>query len=866
MEGLFYRVSYFLYLVLVSCPLLGQELTKKQLTEADYDLWGTMKGELISNSGRWVSYQMAYPSKQDTLFVKDVRTRKKFSFPNYSNGRFISEGAFTCQKRDTLLLFNLKTAKHEQITGVKRYEFSPDGDFLVTFMEDNQLVVRKQGEVVDVIADVTEYKWNDTEKRLAYISSQNDSSSVGVLSFEKRYQKRILLNTKRQSLKRLTWQFKNDSFAFYGNNDGEEALFFYDKTLDSLRVLTSMESVFPREMKITSNQNVSLTISHDGTKVFFGITPKLSETPLADDGVAVWNAKDQMLYPNRMGKATALHPAYLAVWIPEKGFVRQLSTKEEPNVFLTGNQDYALVGNPLQYEPQYKWIADMDYYIIAVESGQRELFLPSQSGYLSHMGFSPCGRYITYYRNSDWWIYSIKNKSYVKVTDGLGVHWDNRMNDAANELRVWGNPGWSSDGKYVLYYDSHDVWMVSVDGSTQKRLTRGREQKLRIRLDASSIVEKFKFNYTGKGIASYDLSRPILLSALDMHQGATGYYTLFPSKGMKPLVMNSSATTLYKKAQHANDFIVVDQRFDSPPALHHYGATGFSVVTQSNEQQKHYEWGRAEMIHYKSSKGDALNGALFYPVGYDATRRYPMVVYIYEIVSRDVTTYVNPSLHNIMGFNITNFTSKGYAVLLADITFDKGNTGFSALDCVTAAVDKVVAMSVADAKKIGLIGHSFGGYETNFILTQTDLFAAAVSGSGVADTVGHYFTYNTEQHSIDSWRYENQQYRMGFSFFDNKEAYFNNSPLLHADKITTPLLTWVGAKDKNVQPRQSELLYSALRRLDKDHTMLVYQNEGHILNNAKNQIDLTYRLQEWFDYYLMKTDKPNWMKADFEKK
>lgn len=862
MEGLFYRVSYFLCLVLVSCPLLGQELTKKMLTEADYDLWATMKGELISNSGRWVSYQMTYPSKQDTLFVKEVRTGKKFSFPSYSNGRFTSKDVFTCQKRDTLLLLNLKTAKQEQIIGVKRYEFSNEGDFLVTLMADNQLVVRKRGEVVDGIVDVTEYQWNDSEKRLAYISTQN----VGILSFEKRYQKRILLSTNQQGFKRLTWQFKRDSFAFYGASDGEEVLFFYDIVLDSLRVLSSTDPIFPKAMKITSSQNVSLTLSRDGTKVFFGITPNVSETPLVDDGVAVWNAKDQMLYPRRAQKATVLQPAYLAVWIPEKGIVRQLSSKEEPSVLLTGHQDYALVGNPLQYEPQYKWIADMDYYIIAVESGQRELFLPSQSGYLSQIGFSPCGRYITYYRNSDWWVYSIKNKRHVKVTDGLAVYWDNRMSDAANELKVWGNPGWSSDGKYVLYYDSHDVWMVSVDGSIRKRLTRGKEQKLRIRLDASSIVEKFEFNYTGKGIASYNISRPILLQALDMHLGGTGYYTLFPNKGMKPLVMDSGATTKYQKARHTNDFIVVHQRFDSPPALHHYGASGFGVVAQSNEQHKDYEWGRAEMIHYTSSRGDALNGALFYPAGYDATQRYPMVVYIYEIVSRDVTTYVNPSLHNIIGFNITNFTSKGYAVLLADIAYDKGNTGFFALDCVTAAVDKVVAMGVADVNSIGLLGHSFGGYETNFILTQTNLFKTAVSGSGIADTVGHYFTYNTEQHSIDSWRYENQQFRMGFSFFDNKEAYFSNSPLLHADKITTPLLTWVGAKDKNVQPRQSELLYSALRRLDKDHTMLVYQNEGHVLNNAKNQIDLTYRVQEWFDHYLIKTEKPNWMKADFEKK
>jgi dipeptidyl aminopeptidase/acylaminoacyl peptidase len=860
-----YKVSYFLCLVLVSCPVLGQVLTKRQLTESDYNLWGTMKGEQISNTGRWVSYQMTYPSKCDTLFVYDTNAQKKFSFPDYTNGRFAGEGVFACQKKDTLLLYHLKTAKKEQIAGVKRYEFSSDGDLLVTLKEDNQLLVCRQGVLVDRIANVKEYKWNNAGKRLVYVSFKNDSSSVGLLSFGKRYQKRIVLKNNRQHFKHFTWQFKNNSFAFYGSNDKEDTLFLYDDVLDSLRVLTSSESIFPQHMKIASDQNVSLTISRDGNKVFFGITPvKVTETLTIANDVAVWNTKDQMLYSNRARKATVLQPQYLAVWIPKKGIVRQLSSKEESYVFLTGNQDYALVGNPLHYEPQYKWIADMDYYIIAVESGHKELFLPSQSGYISQIGFSPCGRYITYYRNLDWWIYSIKSKSHVNVTNGLGVCWDNKADDAGNELKVWGNPGWSSDGKHVLYYDSHDVWLVAVDGTLRKRLTQGKENKLRLRLDASSIIEKFEFNFTGRGISSYDISKPVLLTATDMYQGTSGYYTWFPQKGMKPLVMNNSATTKYKKATHANDFIIVNQRFDSPPALHHYKANSISIVNQSNEQHQYYQWGRSEMIHYNNSKGIGLNGALFYPAGYDATQYYPMVVYIYETVSRDVATYVNPSLYNTIGFNIANFTSKGYVVLLADIAFEKGNPGYSALDCITAAVDKVVTMGFVDAKRIGLIGHSFGAYETNFILTQTNIFAAGVSGSGVADIVGHYFTYNTEQHSIDSWRYENQQYRMGFSFFENKDAYFRNSPILHADKITTPLLTWVGASDKNVQPRQAELFYSALRRLKKNHIMLVYPNEGHVLNESKNQADLTQRIQEWFDYYLLKSSKPDWVKADFE--
>ena len=270
------------------------------------------------------------------------------------------------------------------------------------------------------------------------------------------------------------------------------------------------------------------------------------------------------------------------------------------------------------------------------------------------------------------------------------------------------------------------------------------------------------------------------------------------------------------------------------------------------------------MIHYTDSRGTPLKGALFYPANYDVTKKVPLIVYIYEVVSGDVHAYVNPSYDNNIGFNISNLTTNGYAVLLADIAHEKGNTGVSAADCVTAGVKKVIEMGVADLKKIGLFGHSFGGYETNFILTQTNLFSTAISGNGVSDVVAHYFNYNNDFGSIDSWRYENQQLRMGFPFFENKEAYYSNSPVLNADKVTAPLLTWTGKLDENIRPEQSEAFYAALRRLKKENVMLVYSSDGHVLFNPKNQKDLTLKVKDWFGHYLKDEPKKEWMKADFE--
>lgn len=233
-----------------------------------------------------------------------------------------------------------------------------------------------------------------------------------------------------------------------------------------------------------------------------------------------------------------------------------------------------------------------------------------------------------------------------------------------------------------------------------------------------------------------------------------------------------------------------------------------------------------------------------------------MIVYVYESLSKQVNQYVNPTLQNRIGFNVSNLTTQGYLVLMPDIVYESGNVGRSAWDCVRSAVQKTIDLGIVDLERIGIMGHSFGGYETNFIITQTNLFKAAVSGSAVADNVGHYFTYNTEQNSIDSWRYENQQYRMGSSFFENPTAFFKNNPLYHAQNINTPLLTWAGKKDKNVQPTQTMTFYAALRRLQKKHIMLLYPNEGHVIENHTNQKDITLRIQGWFDYHLKNITNP----------
>lgn len=184
--------------------------------------------------------------------------------------------------------------------------------------------------------------------------------------------------------------------------------------------------------------------------------------------------------------------------------------------------------------------------------------------------------------------------------------------------------------------------------------------------------------------------------------------------------------------------------------------------------------------------------------------------------------------------------------------------GESALQSVEETVKKVQTWFSVDAKNIGLIGHSFGGYETNYIITQSNMFKTAISGGSIANIISDYFTVHKMYKNSNISRYTNEQFSFTGEFYNLKKKYEQNNPILMADQIKIPLLLWSGKDDDHVECRQSVEMFMALASLNKEVRLLLFPHDPHVLSKPENQVEATIRINEWFGYFLKNEKKPLW--------
>jgi dienelactone hydrolase len=496
----------------------------------------------------------------------------------------------------------------------------------------------------------------------------------------------------------------------------------------------------------------------------------------------------------------------------------------------------------------------MDAYVMDLTTGDRTLL---KKGVPGNVQASTGGKYAMYSDAGQYWTINLATKAVVNITASVKATFvDTESDSTSPEKPMFGSAGWTKDDESVVLYDRYDIWKVSPSGGSATKVTNGASEQVRHRI----------LNIGGQPGEPLDLSGAFVTLFGPMSK-KSGYGRLPAGNGaVTKLVWADKSVSGLAKAEKADVYSYSVQDADDSPDIFVGAAdlTSAKPLTATNAFLPKYAWTRNELVDYVVVRGKqkiALQGILSYPANYEPGKKYPMVVYLYEKLSDSLHQFVAPSERSY--YNGAALTQNGYFYFQPDIVFTPREPGVSVVECVTAAVNKVISMGAVDAAKIGVMGHSWGGFDTMYLATHTKLFAAAVSGAGISDLVSNYGNHHWSSGIAETDHIETGQQRMEVPLYEDLPAYIRNSAVFGISTMTTPLLLEAGDADGTVFFHQSVELYNIARRAKKNVVMLVYNGEDHGLAQRKNQLDYHHRIRAWFDHYLKGETAEPWITEGF---
>lgn len=865
-KSFFILVSFYI-LPLVTCPLRGQVMQKKSLTYSNPNSWGELIMENISPDGQWLSFKMQYKNGMDTLFVKHTSESKKYAFAKSKIPTFTQNNYFICQSGSAVNLINLVSGNIRTFPNIDRFDYSQNADQLLLLNKSQKILefVNLNNFKTSKIQNIEYFSLAPDSDKLLIYASVESKNAVGFVSMKNSSDVKWILQNNMLIFQQPVWHKKSVSITFLGISKSEpdkSKLYFFQISQQKIFELSSANPAFPSKFSIDRESVYPLNISEDSNHIIFGIKPIQikshdKEIPLAE----IWNTKDKFIYLYEQKHGRFEESVKLASWNPEDQKITTITSPKLPSVMLNGTFDYAVVSNPKEYEPQFELLAPRDYYLINLKNQKKELILKNQSGFSPDIMPSPSGKFITYFKDNEWWNYDIILDKHYCLTNKIDADFFGKVYLLGNE-NAYGIAGWTPDDKQVIIYDQYDLWMISPDGTTAKKLTSGREKNIVFRISALNDFEGFTYSYDGDIAPKINFELPIILRA-EGNDAKTGIYIWTAKNKEQKIIYENSRIDKIHYLSKQKKFVYLEQRFNLPPRVMVAKSNGISkCLYQSNRHFSQYEWGRSELIQFTNKNGKKLSGALYYPANFDSSKKFPMIVHIYEKQSNKIHLFNSPDFYYGDGFSPAILSSLGYLVLCPDIEHEQKKIGESIVDCTVNATKEIIARGLANPEAIGLIGHSFGGFSTNQVLTRTNIFKAAVSGASITDLVSFYLNLGWDSGIPDMVRFTNEQWRMEKTPFEAPELYTRNSPVMNAANINTPLLIWTGKADNHVNWHQSMELYLALRRLGKTGTLLLYPGEMHTITKPKNQIDLTTKIIQWFDYYLKNEKTSDWIKSN----
>ena len=888
---------------------------KKIIDHQAYKEWSRTEKIQLSRNGQFVTYELNPLIGDGHLFIYLTNDSLLDSFPRGKNALIAKDESFiaftitpgfdtlrSCElnniakkkwPKDSLFIYSssndsltviaelkaVKTAEEGSVIGYtteKMIENPPKKTGCFWRKEKRNKPVYSDGYPLSVYTseftfskqNVTEFEFEKSGKYLAIIQHEQkkdiDSFHLQIMTVEE--VPTLVFESKNHSEVLLpVWNSTADQFAFFATKDTSE-----NKQFD-----LNVFNLDDREMWIIGD---SITYDFDSTKgvdesgelafvenseyLYFEVSDRVKnekDTLLEREKVFVdiWHYNDKSIQPQQLVQLERKgHEARLYICntlnqtlFPLSSDTMDVDIQTEvrgDKIFASSNVSYAV-------SAQWKSPSLEDVYAIDLKSGKASLV---KSGLAYHSGISPEGKYFAYFdpNKKQHFILDLNSSKETCITCNLtDVIWTEDMNGQPMLAGPMETYGYNQEETVYYFQSQYDIWGYDILANKLLSVTerKGEKRKTQFSLqkwNADSIYINLKdvyltgFNEIDKSTGIYSLYEGDDFGLYPRKVGDFKFFGIDRSLNAKVNMVRTMSVSRYPEVS------ILDKDFKNE-----------KIISKTNPQQDDYNWAKVQLVKWKAYDKLPLEGLLYSPENIDSAKKYPLLVYFYELNSDNLHNYSSPR-PSASTINPVEYASAGYYVLIPDIRYTyPGRPAKSAYNCILSGTEFVMRNFPIDSFKIGLQGQSWGGYQTAQLITMTKRYAAAMAGAPVSNMFSAYGGIRWGSGLNRQFQYESQQSRIGKTIWEAPELYIENSPLFHLPNVATPLLIMHNDEDGAVPWYQGIELYNGMRRLQKPCWLLNYNEEDHNLTRVANRIDLSIRMRQFFDHYLKNIPMPIWM-------
>lgn len=849
--------------------LFAQE--KKVLDNTSYENWESVEQPGFSENGRYVSYQIKRGNTRE-LVLKSIAGEWTSNFLDVQTHNFLEGTNYYCllTTSNELKVGLLGKQVSREIQDIRRYETKLlNGSWLVCELASNKSET--------ILLNI----YSGKQVKLGNISNYYSCNGQFGMVVQKEKGRFLLTKTfihgdllKMSTIDTLNAEIKDIAFSsdfskicyltFPMNSNEHGTLRYCELLKGSAETLAKGKPV--QEL---------LGFSQDENSVFINFVNNTNKVKLKQPvKLNIWSYKDIKLQSEQLNENQSDVSLY-RLNISGDHLVELIKSNEDllsdrPGSSKYRSDEFMIARDRIKLsESGWNKRSQVPIFLVDTKTGRRKI-LADQTNMLKSIRFelSPNAKFVINYGRDDnnYYSYDIISGIRKNITKDIATSWKAHFygkNDFQN-FNV-GIAGWSDNDRFVYLYDEYDIWKVDPRGMVPAiNITHGYGRKYGVGFEL--ILDE------GKKVPEVG---SLVLSALNYSDLSNGFYSIKLGSFSDPqkLTMDNAFYFSEKRAMAIPDqasfkpignkegmgFIVRKMTASTSPNF--FYTTNFINYTRlsSVAPEKNYNWYTTKLMQWTSVTGENLQGVLYLPEDFDSTKRYPVVIHYYEVKSNNVNIYLKAK--EAQGdLNIPTFVSNGYLVFTPDIKYTDGNPGQSAYNSVMSGVELLKKLSFVNEHKIGLQGFSFGGLETNYIVSKSgNVFSAASSSAGVSDPVSFYGGLKGDG-SLIGETLEVGQIRMSQPPWKLTENYLDHSAILNSGQISTPMLLMHTTNDAGVPFSQAVQLFTALRRQEKPVWLLEYGDGNHGIwgDSAK---DYTLRLKQFFDYYLRDSPPPKWMTA-----